>query len=442
MEDKIRELFNDLEKKKNIKIIYAAEAGSRAYDLASNNSDYDLRFIFVRRVEDYIKIESEPDVIDKYNNSGINTSVFDFQGFEIIKALRDLNKNNPSLIEWLHSPIKYINIDNFSDKCLKILYESCNIKKLIYHYKSMAFENFKKHLNNKDDVLYKKYFHVIRPIMVMKYLMLNNNVLGEKKEKEEIDDRLIILNFGELSEKIKGSFSEEFYKEIKFLVNVKKNPCDDKKHEGKRIKVVDEWIDGRFIDFKNFEDKCNKKKEKNNKNIDIFLLTISIYNSLIDKLNNLIKISITKKYEEYDYFSMCRMLLQFLWILKEKDKNVPSRISNLIKKLENNENKDILGKIAELSEKHDDKVKTKFNINLENLSLNKLLEFEYNENNTDFKWIIDHINNNKNLIDGMYDSLKKIGDNQKDETLKDKRKKNILKYNKIVQYYILKYDNV
>ena len=44
----IKEKLSQIEKRENIRILYACESGSRAWGFASPDSDYDVRFIYVR----------------------------------------------------------------------------------------------------------------------------------------------------------------------------------------------------------------------------------------------------------------------------------------------------------------------------------------------------------------------------------------------------------
>ncbi len=40
--------LKEIEEKENVRIIHAVESGSRAWGFASPDSDYDVRFIYVR----------------------------------------------------------------------------------------------------------------------------------------------------------------------------------------------------------------------------------------------------------------------------------------------------------------------------------------------------------------------------------------------------------
>ncbi len=45
--------------------MYACESGSRAWGFASSNSDYDVRFVYVRPVEGYLSLDNKRDVFER-----------------------------------------------------------------------------------------------------------------------------------------------------------------------------------------------------------------------------------------------------------------------------------------------------------------------------------------------------------------------------------------
>ena len=47
-----------------IRILLAIESGSRAWGFPSTNSDYDVRFIYVRHRDEYLSIKEFRDVIE------------------------------------------------------------------------------------------------------------------------------------------------------------------------------------------------------------------------------------------------------------------------------------------------------------------------------------------------------------------------------------------
>ena len=113
MEKLICSKLHEIEKENNVKILLAVESGSRAWGFASPDSDYDVRFIYVRPKEDYLRLENVRDVIELPIDD-----VLDINGWDLQKTLRLLYKSNPTLFEWFSSPIVYLETD-FADRFRK-----------------------------------------------------------------------------------------------------------------------------------------------------------------------------------------------------------------------------------------------------------------------------------------------------------------------------------
>lgn len=64
MRKKIKEQLRRIEDAENIKILLAVESGSRAWGFASPDSDYDVRFVYIRSLEDYLRLDAIRDVIE------------------------------------------------------------------------------------------------------------------------------------------------------------------------------------------------------------------------------------------------------------------------------------------------------------------------------------------------------------------------------------------
>lgn len=136
MKEIILEKLKDIEKKENVKIIYAVESGSRAWGFASADSDYDVRFIYVRTLEDYLALNTKKDTIEYELND-----VFDINGWDLRKALQLLYKSNPTLYEWYASPIVYIMRDEW--KMMNHAFENYfQAQKALHHYYHMSFQEF------------------------------------------------------------------------------------------------------------------------------------------------------------------------------------------------------------------------------------------------------------------------------------------------------------
>lgn len=77
----IREKLLEIETKENVTVLYAVESGSRAWGFASPDSDYDVRFIYVRPKEDYLKLNEPRDVIEWQLDE-----VLDINGWDLKKS--------------------------------------------------------------------------------------------------------------------------------------------------------------------------------------------------------------------------------------------------------------------------------------------------------------------------------------------------------------------
>lgn len=182
----------------------AIESGSRAWGFASPNSDYDVRFIYLRDRDWYLSVDLEEkrDVIEYPIVDEI-----DLNGWDARKALRLYWKSNPAFVEWIQSPMTYINSGNFREESRKILPSIYSVEKGIYHYRSMAKTNYRGYLRD-ERVPLKKYFYVLRPLFAIQWLekygsaapIEFNRVLELVKDNELLDTVHELLEKKKVSE--------------------------------------------------------------------------------------------------------------------------------------------------------------------------------------------------------------------------------------------------
>ena len=196
MHAKILNNLKLLEEKENMKILYACESGSRAWGFPSADSDYDVRFIYVRQKEWYLRVDHElcRDVVEQPISD-----LLDINGWDLKKALKLMRKSNPALIEWLNSPVVYRKNVKFTECIKSLIADHYSPRSCFYHYSQMAIRNFKKDLRS-ENVKIKKYFYVLRPILAMQWIEqdrgvvpmefepLVNELIHNQKLKEAIDN--------------------------------------------------------------------------------------------------------------------------------------------------------------------------------------------------------------------------------------------------------------
>ena len=160
----IPEKLAEIEKKENIKILHCVESGSRAWGFQSPDSDFDVRFIYVRPKEYYLRLDKTRDVIEWQLDETL-----DINGWDLQKALRLLHKSNPTLFEWDNSPIVYKTTKEWKE-ISAIIGQYFKQKSGLYHYLSTAKSNYQEYLKD-ETVKLKKYFYVLRPILACKWIL-------------------------------------------------------------------------------------------------------------------------------------------------------------------------------------------------------------------------------------------------------------------------------
>ena len=163
IEELVGRKLKEIEERENIRALHAAESGSRAWGIASPDSDYDVRFVYVRPMDFYLKLQDKKDFIDWELNQ-----VLDINGWDITKALQHFYKSNATLYEWGNSPIIYKTTPQW-EKSMKLAEEYFSGKSAMYHYYGTARKNYEAYLME-DMVKYKKYFYVLRPILACKWI--------------------------------------------------------------------------------------------------------------------------------------------------------------------------------------------------------------------------------------------------------------------------------
>ena len=156
--------LREMEDRENIRVIHCVESGSRAWGFASPDSDYDVRFIYVRPLEQYLRLDKTRDVIEWQLDETL-----DINGWDLQKALRLLHGSNPTLFEWNNSPIVYKTTPEWAEISAEIgrFFQK---KAGLYHYLSTAKKNYREYLKG-DTVRLKKYFYVLRPLLACRWIL-------------------------------------------------------------------------------------------------------------------------------------------------------------------------------------------------------------------------------------------------------------------------------
>lgn len=186
IKDEIRDKLSQIEEREQVTILLAVESGSRAWGFASPDSDYDVRFIYVRKQEAYLALNPPRDVIEWQLDD-----VLDINGWDLKKALLQFRRGNATLFEWSNSPVVYRKTPLWEE-----IYDRVKIyfseKAAVYHYYATARSTLESYLQQ-EQVKYKKYFYALRPLLACRYIKQYHAVppvLFDELLKMELPDDL------------------------------------------------------------------------------------------------------------------------------------------------------------------------------------------------------------------------------------------------------------
>lgn len=158
----------DIQLQHRVTIPWAIESGSRAWGFPSPDSDYDCRFIFVRRTDRYLSLWPDRDVIETPLERDL-----DVNGWDLGKALKLMLKGNAVVIEWLQSPIIYRGDALFRDGFLVLARRFANRAFVARHYLHLGARQRRVFLADEKSVPLKKLFYSLRPAAALRWLRLH-----------------------------------------------------------------------------------------------------------------------------------------------------------------------------------------------------------------------------------------------------------------------------
>ena len=167
----IRGQLDALAAREGVRILFAIESGSRAWGFPSADSDYDVRFVYVRPAEAYLSVRDFRDVIETPTLDDPVLGVpLDLNGWDIRKALQLGLKSNPVLREWLVSPVRYGDSEGAADMIRDLLDRVTDRGAYAYHYDRLARGAWDQIAAEAAAVKVKRYCYALRPVLMCRWL--------------------------------------------------------------------------------------------------------------------------------------------------------------------------------------------------------------------------------------------------------------------------------
>lgn len=232
----IRARLNEIEQNEHVRIILAVEAGSRAWGFSSPDSDYDVRFIYVKNQKEYLRLEEIRDSIDWQQDEHL-----DIEGWDLRKVLRMIYRSTPDVHEWFSSPIVYREMPEMQE-LRRLMAEYFSVKKCTQNYYHIASMNYRTYFRD-EEVWLVKYFYLLRPMLLAKWLL----------EEDSLPPM-------QLEDLVKAKMAEEWKEYILGLLNKKKISSElGKAHRNKRL---NEYVSQQLEEIERRATQLDKEEKK------------------------------------------------------------------------------------------------------------------------------------------------------------------------------------
>lgn len=208
MKSTIIDKLKTIENEHKIDILFAVESGSRAWGFPSTDSDYDVRFIYKRRVEDYLKINEIDDFIDFEIENEL-----DFKAWDIQKVLRLMLKSNASILEYLQSPIHYIINEAFEKELFDLAESQFNAQKVARHYLGITTRKLIE-IEHSNKLNLKNLFYALRSVLAAKWIIEEKTL--PPMEFKKLD---YLIKNESISAKIKDYLKLKYTVDESFLIS-------------------------------------------------------------------------------------------------------------------------------------------------------------------------------------------------------------------------------
>ena len=166
--NRIEHQLSSLAAEHGVAIPWAIESGSRAWGFPSPDSDYDCRFFFVRSLDDYLSPWPAVDVLEVPIEDAM-----DLNGWDLGKAVRLLVQGNPTVVEWLRSPIVYSGDPEFRSELLELADAVADRSRFGRHYLHVARNHWKRAVRQDGRAKLKTLMYVLRAVLSLRWLRLS-----------------------------------------------------------------------------------------------------------------------------------------------------------------------------------------------------------------------------------------------------------------------------
>lgn len=175
----IMKRLHEIEKTFEIKIIFAAELSSRSLGTAHLDSDHDLYCVFVHKCDKYFSMKSFSKNFRMTYSKDVTNRIpeIDIVGQECSHCVQMMSSSNLTMFELFFSPIVYLKFETSDFDWVQFVRDTMEVRykrrSVLWSCISHAKQNYSQYISRRenDNVLGKKYLHVIRRILMALWII-------------------------------------------------------------------------------------------------------------------------------------------------------------------------------------------------------------------------------------------------------------------------------
>ena len=171
MKQEIKAKLAEIKEETGFRLLIALESGSRAWGFPSPDSDYDVRFIFARKPEEYLSIQELNESMDLPIND-----LLDINGWDVRKTLRLAGRSNATPFEWLQSPILYLEEEGMQQRLWNAIAPQFCARSTAAHYFGLTHGSLEKLKSQGERHKIKTWFYVLRPLFAAEWCLAKRTI--------------------------------------------------------------------------------------------------------------------------------------------------------------------------------------------------------------------------------------------------------------------------
>lgn len=244
-----RKKLKAIEGSENIVILHSFLTGSYSWGDATPTSDVDIKFIYVRRLQEYLSMSRKKDNINLEISNGE-----DLEGWDITKILLGIHSQNSTTYEFLNSDLIIDSNEEIITEIREYAAKVMNPNVLIKQYIGMVQYYLKKYRTERK-LPTKKVILCLRQIGVVDYILKN----GEFPKCNY--ETIFAQNLSDQSSDI-IIFDEQIRRYLRQMILLKKYKIKEIPYDEKFVSIIEQALEKALSSIERYSDRKGKTTDE------------------------------------------------------------------------------------------------------------------------------------------------------------------------------------